>query len=137
MRWSTSSNFSTNYGNSLREPPVGDSLLRREPCLPHLKTLAEFLTTVKARDFVGFALPFKLPLDASKYTRMELEEFDPVVSSMVAQPGDPVWILVMDHEIWVYKRTNISNAVGRIANVQNPEMASAIEHFIILLERIK
>ena len=68
---------------------------------------------------------------------MELEEFDPVVSSMVAQPGDPVWILVMDHEIWVYKRTNISNAVGRIANVQNPEMASAIEHFIILLERIK
>lgn len=72
----------------------------------HLKTLAEFLTNIKARNFVGFTLPFKLPLDASKYTRMELEEFDPVVSSAVAQPGDPMWILVMDHEIWVYKRTN-------------------------------
>lgn len=72
----------------------------------HLKTLSEFLTNIKARNFVGFALPFKLPLDASKYTRMELEEFDPVVSSTVAQPGDPMWILVMDHEIWVYKRTN-------------------------------
>ena len=42
----------------------------------HLKTLAEFLTNIKARNFVGFALPFKLPLDASKYMRMELEEFD-------------------------------------------------------------
>ena len=80
---------------------------------PHIKTLAEFLTTVKVRNFVGFALPFKLPLDASKYTRMELEEFDPVVSSTVAQPGDPMWILVMDHdgtapggEVWVYKHTN-------------------------------
>lgn len=72
-----------------------------------LRILAEFLTNIKARNFVGFALPFKLPLDASKYTRMELEEFDPtVVSSAVAQPGDPMWILVMDHEIWVYKRTN-------------------------------
>lgn len=71
-----------------------------------LRILAEFLTNIKARNFVGFALPFKLPLDASKYTRMELEEFDPVVSSVVAQPGDPMWILVMDHEIWVYKRTN-------------------------------
>lgn len=72
----------------------------------HLKTLAEFLTNIKARNFVGFALPFKLPLDASKYTRMELEEFDRVSSSAVAQPGDPMWILVMDHEVWVYKRTN-------------------------------
>ena len=78
-----------------------------------LRILAEFLTNIKARNFVGFALPFKLPLDASKYTRMELEEFDPVSSSTVAQPGDPMWILVMDHdgtapggEIWVYKRTN-------------------------------
>ena len=71
-----------------------------------LRILAEFLTNIKARNFVGFALPFKLPLDASKYTRMELEEFDPVPSSVVAQPGDPMWILVMDHEIWVYKRTN-------------------------------
>lgn len=73
----------------------------------HLKTLAEFLTNIKARNFVGFALPSKLPLDASKYTRMELEEFDPtVVSSAVAQPGDPMWILVMDQEVWVYKKYN-------------------------------
>lgn len=62
---------------------IGESLAPH-----HLKTLAEFLTNIKARNFVGFALPFKLPLDASKYTRMELEEFDPtVVSSAVCSRG--------------------------------------------------
>lgn len=51
---------------------IGESLAPH-----HLKTLAEFLTNIKAWNFVGFALPFKLPLDASKYTRMELEVFTP------------------------------------------------------------
>ena len=67
--------------------------------------LARILTYLK----MGFGSAFVRgggPTEASKYTRMELEEFDPVVSSVVAQPGDPMWILVMDHEIWVYKRTN-------------------------------
>ena len=72
-----------------------------------LRILAEFLTNIKARNFVGFALPFKLPLDASKYTVMELNEFDPTVE-------DAMWVLVMGGngtiantgEVWVYKRYN-------------------------------
>lgn len=72
-----------------------------------LRILAEFLTNIKARNFVGFALPFKLPLDASKYTRMELEEFDPT-------DEDVMWLLVRSGdgtiantgEVRVYKRYN-------------------------------
>lgn len=79
-----------------------------------IKILADFLTSIKSKNFSGFALPFKLPLDASKYTRMELEEFDPVVSNTVAQTGDEMWVLVMGGdgtiantgEVWVYKRYN-------------------------------
>lgn len=71
-----------------------------------IKILADFLTSIKSKNFSGFALPFKLPLDASKYTRMELEEFDPVVSGSVAQTDDEMWILVMGGEVWVYKRYN-------------------------------
>lgn len=64
---------------------------------PHLKTLAEFLTTVKARNFTGFSLPMKLSTDASKYVRMELDEFDPTNENMM-------WVLVDGTEVWVYKR---------------------------------
>lgn len=60
-----------------------------------IKILADFLTSIKSKNFSGFALPFKLPLDASKYTVVELEEFDPVVSGSVAQTGDEMWVLVM------------------------------------------
>lgn len=79
-----------------------------------IKLLADFLTSIKSKNFSGFTLPFKLPLDASKYTVMELEEFDPVVSGSVAQTGDEMWVLVMGGdgtiantgEVWVYKRYN-------------------------------
>lgn len=79
-----------------------------------IRILADFLTSIKSKNFSGFALPFKLPLDASKYTAVELEEFDPVVGNTVAPTGDEMWVLVMGGngtiantgEVWVYKRYN-------------------------------
>ena len=72
-----------------------------------VRVLSDFLTSIKSRNFSGFSLPFKLPLDASKYTRMELEEFDPT-------DEDVMWLLVISGdgtiantgEVRVYKKYN-------------------------------
>ena len=72
-----------------------------------VRVLSDFLTSIKSRNFSGFSLPFKLPLDASKYTRMELEEFDPT-------DEDIMWLLVISGdgtiantgEVRVYKKYN-------------------------------
>lgn len=72
-----------------------------------IRILADFLTSIKSKNFQGFALPFKLPLDASKYTAVELNEFDPT-------DEDVMWLLVISGdgtiantgEVRVYKRYN-------------------------------
>lgn len=71
------------------------------------RVLSDFLTNIKSRNFSGFSISSKLPLDASKYTRMELEEFDPT-------DEDLMWLLVIGGngtianmgEVRVYKRYN-------------------------------
>lgn len=72
-----------------------------------VRVLSDFLTSIKSRNFSGFNISFKLPLDASKYTRMELEEFDPT-------DEDVMWLLVISGdgtiantgEVRVYKKYN-------------------------------
>lgn len=72
-----------------------------------VRVLSDFLTSIKSRNFSGFSISFKLPLDASKYTRMELEEFDPT-------DEDIMWLLVISGdgtiantgEVRVYKKYN-------------------------------
>lgn len=72
-----------------------------------VRVLSDFLTSIKSKNFHGFSIPFKLPLDASKYTRMELDEFDPTDENLM-------WMLVIGGdgtiantgEVRVYKQYN-------------------------------